>query len=168
MALNRKKNENPPIGFDMTPMIDCVFQLLIFFIVCTQITQQENVQLRLPDALSAVAEEKAAPKLFTIHVAPVNQGSYEALPKDFGWFCYGAPTPKSPDEMKAILNQEARRVDTTRKLPGWSEADNRSENLIAVRVDARAPAGEFAKLIELMVEVRMYKIKVYVLKDMNE
>ncbi|MBV6517207.1 MAG: hypothetical protein HPKKFMNG_02921 [Planctomycetes bacterium] len=70
--------------------------------------------------------------------------------------------------MKAILNQEARRVDTTRKLPGWSEADNRSENLIAVRVDARAPAGEFAKLIELMVEVRMYKIKVYVLKDMNE
>jgi hypothetical protein len=69
--------------------------------------------------------------------------------------------------MKSILNQEARRVDSTRKLEGWSEANNRSENLIAVRVDARCPAGEFGKLIELMVEVRMYKIKVYVLKDMS-
>jgi len=167
MALKKKKTENAPIGFDMTPMIDCVFQLLIFFIVCTQITQQENVSLRLPDAIAAAEDPKRAPKLFTVHIAPANQGSYEDLPKEFGWFCYGHPTPKTPDEMKSILNQEARRVDPQRELPGWSEADNRSENLIAVRVDARCPAGEFAKLIELMVEVRMYKIKVYVLKDMS-
>jgi len=168
MALNRKKTENAPIGFDMTPMIDCVFQLLIFFIVCTQITQQENVSLRLPDAISASEDEKQAPKLFTIHIAPANQGAYEDLPKEFGWFCYGHPAPKTPDEMKSILGQEARRVDATRKLEGWSEANNRSENLISVRVDARCPAGHFAQLIELMVEVRMYKIKVYVLKDMAQ
>jgi biopolymer transport protein ExbD len=168
MALKKKKTENAPIGFDMTPMIDCVFQLLIFFIVCTQITQQENVSLRLPDAISGVEDTRETPKLFTVHIAPANQGVYKDMPDGYGWFCYGHPTPKTPDEMKSILNQEARRVDASRKLDGWSEENNRSENLIAVRCDARCPAGEFAKLIELMVEVRMYKIKVYVLRDMSQ
>lgn len=58
MALNRKKNENPPIGFDMTPMIDCVFQLLIFFIVCTRFKQEErSMRADLPtdEGLSAAA-----------------------------------------------------------------------------------------------------------------
>ncbi len=167
MALTQKKRENAPIGFDMTPMIDCVFQLLIFFIVCTQITQAENVALRLPDAVSAFEDPKNTPKIFTVHIAPVNQMGFEDFPKEFGWFCFGAPTPKTPDEMKAILGQEARRVDASRKLEGWSEANNRSENIVAVRCDARCPAGEFARLIELMVDARMYKIKVYVLKDMS-
>jgi biopolymer transport protein ExbD len=168
MALTKKKNENAPIGFDMTPMIDAVFQLLIFFIVCAQITNQENVSLKLPDALSATEDPKNTPKIFTVHIAPANQAVYKDMPDAFGWFCYGHPTPKTVDEMKSILGQEARRKDPSRKLDGWSEENNRSENLIAVRVDARCQAGEFAKLIELMVEVRMYKIKVYVLRDMAQ
>ncbi len=37
----RRRQENLP-SFDMTPMIDCVFQLLIFFIVCTRFKQDER------------------------------------------------------------------------------------------------------------------------------
>lgn len=39
--LRRRRQDNLP-SFDMTPMIDCVFQLLIFFIVCTRFKQFER------------------------------------------------------------------------------------------------------------------------------
>jgi biopolymer transport protein ExbD len=49
MALKKKKRDNTPPSFDMTPMIDCVFQLLIFFIVCTRFKQEErNMRADLP------------------------------------------------------------------------------------------------------------------------
>lgn len=54
MAKTKKsKRVEGAAEIDMTPMIDVTFQLIIFFMVVTQITSQENVNLRLPDALAA-------------------------------------------------------------------------------------------------------------------
>ena len=56
MALKRKKRDDGLVAFDMTPMIDAVFQLLIFFIVCTRFKQEErNMRADLPtdEGLSA-------------------------------------------------------------------------------------------------------------------
>jgi biopolymer transport protein ExbD len=159
-----KKKEEDSVNIDLTPMIDVVFQLLIFFIVVTQITSQENVSLRLPDALTANDEDPNAKKMFTVHIAPVNQAGAEDMPDQFGWFCYGELRPRTMDEMKAILKDEAALVDPARDLPGIGP-DGISENMILVRCDARAPAGEFGKLIELMVGAMMYKIKIGILKD---
>lgn len=171
MKRREKKDRSGTAGVDLTPMIDVVFQLVIFFIVCTQITTQENVSLRLPDALSANEEEKDAGKLFTVHVASVNQNptKEEDVPENWGWFCYGEATPKSPQEMEGILQAEAKASDPNNKdKPGWDAANDRSENLVIVRVDARAPAGEFGKLIELMAtKARIYRIKVAVLQDIK-
>jgi biopolymer transport protein ExbD len=62
MALKRRKrNDNMPT-FDMTPMIDCVFQLLIFFIVCTRFKQEErNMRADLPTD-EGLANSPAIPK----------------------------------------------------------------------------------------------------------
>ena len=47
----RKRSE---IGFDMTPMIDIVFQLIIFFLVASHFTNQENaMEVELPSAEKA-------------------------------------------------------------------------------------------------------------------
>jgi biopolymer transport protein ExbD len=159
-----KKKEEDSVSIDLTPMIDVVFQLLIFFIVVTQITSQENVNLRLPDALTANDEDPNAKKMFTVHIAPVNQTGGEDMPDQFGWFCYGELRPRTIDEMKAILEVEAALVDPARDLKGREDGVI-SENMILVRCDARAPAGEFGKLIELMVGAMMYKIKIGILKD---
>ncbi|MCC6575417.1 MAG: biopolymer transporter ExbD [Planctomycetes bacterium] len=171
--MKRQRRNAEGATFDMTPMIDCVFQLLIFFIVCTQITQQENVQLRLPDALAANEDPKGkgAGKTFTIHIAALDQNpaSIETIPEAWGWFCYGEPVAKSAQEMTGILQQEAKAQDPGNdNKPGWDAANNRSENMVLIRMDARAPAGEFGKLIELMArEARIYKIKVAVLQDIK-
>ena len=40
--------------FDLTPMIDCVFQLLIFFLVATRFAEEEReMEVMLPDASEA-------------------------------------------------------------------------------------------------------------------
>jgi biopolymer transport protein ExbD len=45
---------------DMTPLIDMVFILLIFFIVATSFVRESGVEVNRPQATSAVAREKVS------------------------------------------------------------------------------------------------------------
>jgi biopolymer transport protein ExbD len=45
-------------GIDMSPMIDCVFILLIFFIVTTTFVEEAGVEVDKPQAASSVSLEK--------------------------------------------------------------------------------------------------------------
>lgn len=165
MAKHRKKSEtSESVDIDLTPMIDVVFQLIIFFLVVTQITTQDNVNLQLPDAIAANKEEQDAKKLFTVHIAPQDQSTQEDLPSEFGYFCYGQPNPKQPAELVDILKKEGDIVNPELKREGRN-ADGISENMVYVRCDARAPAQYFAILIEKMVEAKIYKIKVGIMKE---
>jgi biopolymer transport protein ExbD len=53
------------VGFDMTPMIDIVFQLIIFFLVSSHLTKQEaHTKLPLPTATSGEAShDESAPRV---------------------------------------------------------------------------------------------------------
>lgn len=53
-----KKREDVNAPMDMTPMIDCVFLLIIFFMCVTEMAQIEVEQLTLPKANMAVEDEK--------------------------------------------------------------------------------------------------------------
>ena len=55
-------------GLNMTPLIDMVFLLLIFFLVATTFTQEErDLSVRLPNT-SAVAPISAAPQQLIINI----------------------------------------------------------------------------------------------------
>lgn len=47
-------------GIDMGPMIDCVFILLIFFIVTTSFVEETGVEVDKPQAASSVQLEKTS------------------------------------------------------------------------------------------------------------
>lgn len=67
MKLRRKQEEE--IAIDMSPMIDMVFLLLIFFIVASQIIKVEKVKIEIPEAAYAkVAEDETG--RFAITVDP--------------------------------------------------------------------------------------------------
>jgi len=51
------ENNGEP-GVDMTPLIDCVFILLIFFIVTTVFVDETGVEVDKPQAASAIRLEK--------------------------------------------------------------------------------------------------------------
>jgi biopolymer transport protein ExbD len=154
------------VEVDLTPMIDVTFQLIIFFMLVTTITTQENVNLRLPDALVANPEDPQAKKIFTVHIAPVDQISDQDLPEHYGYFCHGHPEAKKIDELRSILLEQAQLVDPGKEYKGRDPATGISENEIVIRCDARAPAQFFGQLLELMAtDVKMYKIKIAILKD---
>ncbi len=58
MRLTRR---NRPLGFqmNMTPMIDVTFQLLIFFMTASQISQLDKEPVRLPELKGNVDKDKA-------------------------------------------------------------------------------------------------------------
>ena len=61
MNINKHDAETE-MAMNMTPMIDVVFLLIIFFMIITDLTQQDLEQLQLPPARSAV-EDKPDPKV---------------------------------------------------------------------------------------------------------
>ena len=59
------------LGFNMTPMIDVVFLLVIFFLVSSHLAQQESqYELDLPNASSGVAPEKDDVRRVVVNVLP--------------------------------------------------------------------------------------------------
>ena len=52
--------DNSEMGVDLSPLIDCVFILLIFFIVTTTFVEETGVEVDKPQATSAVQLEKTS------------------------------------------------------------------------------------------------------------
>lgn len=52
-----KRNDTEDIQIDMSPMIDMVFLLLIFFLVASQIVKVEKAKIELPFAVHAAVPE---------------------------------------------------------------------------------------------------------------
>ena len=59
MARKRKK-ENEETGIDLTPMLDVVFIMLIFFIVTTSFVKESGIDVSRPGAATAEKKEKAS------------------------------------------------------------------------------------------------------------
>jgi biopolymer transport protein ExbD len=64
-------------GIDMSPMIDCVFILLIFFIVTTTFVEESGVEVDKPQAASAVRLEKVSILLAVTEKGSVVYGGRE-------------------------------------------------------------------------------------------
>jgi hypothetical protein len=66
----------PAIGLRMTPMIDMIFLLLLFFLVAVRWRPQENfLPLQLPVAnAGTVAQTVIKPEPLTIQIAPITSG----------------------------------------------------------------------------------------------
>ncbi|MDP6928180.1 MAG: biopolymer transporter ExbD [Planctomycetota bacterium] len=54
------KHAQEELEMDMTPMIDCVFLLMIFFVLVIDLSQQDLEDLILPKALYAVPDDQPA------------------------------------------------------------------------------------------------------------
>ena len=57
---NMAADDSSEAGIDMSPLIDCVFILLIFFIVTTTFVEETGVEVDKPQAASSVRLEKTS------------------------------------------------------------------------------------------------------------
>ncbi|MEQ5833456.1 biopolymer transporter ExbD [Marinobacter sp. R17] len=54
-----KRQRSQEVGVDLTPLIDVVFLLLIFFMVSTTFTRESHLKVDLPEANGEVSEAQA-------------------------------------------------------------------------------------------------------------
>ena len=71
------KRAQEELQMDMTPMIDCVFLLMIFFVLVIDLSQQELEDLILPKAEYAVPDEKPPENRPIINVTQAGRMIYK-------------------------------------------------------------------------------------------
>ncbi len=115
----RKKRMKPPkdAKVDMTPMIDVVFLLIIFFMLVTEMVKMEIETITLPFALSAKEEEEKS-KEKRIVVNLTEKGTIK-------WM----HAKKTPEEFLTILRAAAQRCPR--------DPDNLPIMSVKVRADAK-------------------------------
>ena len=66
-----KKPKNEDVSLDMTPMIDVVFQLIIFFVVTLKMTDDKDTSIKLADGRNGIVltQDELPPSQLTIDVA---------------------------------------------------------------------------------------------------
>jgi len=87
MRLKRAKLQNPEVN--MVPMIDCVFQLIIFFLISMQVKKNEVTALQLPVARNAEDVKKTPkPPLIVNILAPTfRDAEGRAIPRARPYIC---------------------------------------------------------------------------------
>ena len=65
MSFQRKQSEEPRI--DLTPMVDVVFLLLIFFMISTTFVESPGISIKLPEASSQTIDRE--PKEIKIYLS---------------------------------------------------------------------------------------------------
>ena len=69
MAFRRKQRESPLV--DLTPMIDVVFLLLIFFMISTTFVETSGLSIKLPEASTTIADQE--PKEVKVYLSKEGQ-----------------------------------------------------------------------------------------------
>ena len=66
-----KKPKNEDVSLDMTPMIDVVFQLIIFFVVTLKMSDDKDTTIKLEDGKAGIplTQEELPPSQLTIDIA---------------------------------------------------------------------------------------------------
>ena len=115
-------------GIDLTPMIDIVFNLLIFFMVGSTIVETPQIEISLPKSTSAVGSEK-------------NETIVISIAKDGKQYINGYEVENLDNNLKELANTEG---ELEKPVEIRSDEDVRTQILISV-IDSVKNAG-FTKL----------------------
>jgi len=148
--VKRKPDEGQ--GMNMTPMIDVVFQLLIFFMLVTEMTQQELAELKLPRATEAVPD-KGERGRHTINVVYEQRGGEKVEVIKVGLI------EMTLDELeKNVIIPEARIWRDEAGQQGTAERPAPSEKPILIRADQSMEFGIIQHIMARCVKHGIYRI----------
>lgn len=143
MAKIRKKLDVSDGAMDLTPMIDCVFLLIIFFMVCVDLKQVDLIKLVLPDADSAINEEDAK---FIINISRT------------GEFFAGGQS-RTIDGLKVFLLEKYKRLDAQREIEPDTDKDKRrfAAVMVKIRADEYTEFRDIQAVLAACIEAKFYK-----------
>ena len=106
--MNFRNKKHKPLDISLTPMIDVVFLLLIFFMVTTTFSKETAIKVLLPQADGQQAEKQEQTLMLTIDKSgqyfiddkPLQDGSLETLAKTL-------TTSRNNKNIPLIINADA-------------------------------------------------------------
>lgn len=138
---------------DMTPMIDVVFLLIIFFMIITDMTQQELEDLVLPAAVNAV-EDKPDPKQVRPVVNILDNG--QIIVK--GELLYDPENGDGYEALRGYLRSMAKRMRTEHFTPGDPSTPKIPDDPLLVRADQ---STDFQYIQKVMEQCGLEGIKIW-------
>lgn len=114
----------PDAAFQMAPMIDMVFLLLVFFMCASHLSQKQNIPLEMAEAAKAVVPEDR-PNRWVVNIT-----------RDGDLFSGERPT--TLEELKAAVTAEHEAVPSLK---------------VYLRADGDAPHKEIRKVMDAMAAV---------------
>lgn len=141
-----------PIGFNMTPMIDMVFLLIIFFLVVGKFSSAEYVAIDLPQpARSQARQVKLRDRIvLNCQMAPGAEGG--------GALYRVGPNP--PESLQQISSRLALAQAAARK-------EDR-ELIVVLRADRRLPFAEVRAALEVVRENEIEQLRLVALVSEGE
>ena len=143
MMLKRAKPIRREI--DMTPMIDCVFLLLIFFLVATQIKENEtNVRLQLPQSVEALIKELDKPMPITLNIVAKEPGETGIGLRPY-WV---RGLPLSLEELKRVLKEQAK----------YQWETNGEQATVRIRADRSSELQQLQMALKACQETKILRV----------
>ena len=135
-----KKPDEPEANVDMTPMIDCVFQLLIFFMVCATMSKVDQTpEVLLPIAPKAALQEDLRGR-GVINILPLGTAVGSGATTEDKPFIIAGQVTDEPGLVKAISD----RLKTEPNLRIYMRVDRNAEfKTVKCAIRACANAGVF-------------------------
>ena len=137
MNLKPRRSEEPEIN--LTPLIDVVLLLVVFFMLSSTFIEEGRVRVRLPEASSVPGER---PKSEPLVVTVTQEGSYRVNDREL--------INNSPDTLRAALIREA--------------GDDRSMR-VSVRADARATHQSVITAMDVLGRLGFAEISIATVKE---
>ncbi len=151
-----RRDPNVEMEMNMTPLIDVVFLLIIFFMIITDLTQQDLEELQLPKARSAVPDEPDPKQVRPVLNIPVSGNIIVRLK-----YLYKSDLDDLTDLERYLANQ-ARMMKKN-----YMDPDNPSGKMdipdepILIRADKNTEFKYIQKVMELCGKegIRIWKIQ---------
>jgi biopolymer transport protein ExbD len=147
--MSRKRRDTSAAN-DMTPMIDIVFLLIIFFMVATELSLSQ-AEVILPVAERAIIiEPQPGVKSLTINVSIDNKTLEERIQIGAGEFL-------TPETLRTALRAEVTACGQFEPNPNDpSQQDSLLE--VIIRCDQAAEAKNFHEIFRACQEAKIYKV----------
>ena len=142
------------VAMDMTPMIDIVFLMIIFFIIVSDMTQQDLAELKLPVAEQAVDDEAEQGRMI---INILKDG--EVVIKRIKY-----STLDQPEAVAALRAYLAAEVAKGEKDKGTTF----SSRALLVRADKETKFKEVQKVMRICGEMGIQIYKVHLAAAQNE
>ena len=139
--MNLKPDRRDDIELNLTPLIDVVFLLLIFFMVSTTFDKQSQLKITLPEATASA--EQAADNAVVIGIDA--KGRYFINDRQ-------------------LVNTQAK---TLRLALIKIVADNKDVSLV-IRADAKTPHASVVRAMDVAAQLNLTQMSIATLDDQSE